>query len=89
MKLKYQFEIMDMGDSFVAVPVGKNSDQFRAAVDLNDVGAKMLTLIAQSETPQEVHEKLCAEYPEDDVNDIGQKLCDFLNQLVREGILEP
>lgn len=89
MRLKYKFEIVDMGDNFVAVPVGDNADQFRAAVDLNDVGAKILEIIAECDTPEEVHKKLCAEYPEDDANDIGQKLCDFLNQLVREGMLEP
>lgn len=89
MKLRYKFEIMDMGDNFAAVPVGENADQFRAVAELNDVGAKILELIAESETPEEVHQKLCVEYPDDDSNDIGQKLCDFLNQLIREGMLEP
>lgn len=89
MKLRYKFEIMDMGDNFAAVPVGDNAFEFRGMVELNDVGAKMLELIDQSETPEEVHQKLCALYPEDDQTDIGQKLCDFLNQLVKEGILIP
>ena len=89
MKLKYTFEIVEIADELCAVPVGDNSENLHAVLQLNDVAAKMLKYIAESETPEEVHEKLCADYPEDDKADIGQKLCDFLNQLVREGLLIP
>ncbi len=89
MKLRYTFEIMDMGEEMCAVPVGDNCQQMHGILQLNDVGAKMLKYIAESKTPEEVHEKLCADYPEDDKNDIGQKLCNFLNRLIAEGILIP
>ena len=87
MKLKYNFEIVDMAGEMCAVPVGENSDQLHGVLQLNDVAAKMLGYIAESETFEEVHKKLCADYPEDDKDDIGQKLNDFLDQLVKEGIL--
>ena len=89
MKLKYEFEIVDIAGEMCAVPVGENSDQLHAVLQLNDVAAKMLKYIAESETPEQVHEKLCADYPEDDKADIGRKLCDFLNQLLKEGLLIP
>ena len=89
MKLRYEFEIVEIADEICAVPVGENSDQLHAVLKLNDVGAKMLKYIAESETPEQVHAKLCADYPEDDKVDIGQKLCDFLNQLVKERLLIP
>lgn len=87
MKLKYDFEIVEMGEQSVAVPVGENN--FNGVINLNDVGAKMLSIVAESTTPMEAHEKLCREYPEADSNEIGHKLADFLNQLVREGLLIP
>lgn len=90
MKLKYEFEIMEIEEGVIgAVPVDENGAGFKAVLQLNDVAAKMLKYIAESETPEEVHKKLCSDYPNDDINDIGQKLCDFLNQLVREGVLIP
>lgn len=89
MKLRYQFEIVDIAGEVCAVPVGENSEQLHGVLQLNDVGAKMLQYIAESETPEEVHAKLCADYPEDDKSDIGQKLCDFLNQLLKEKLLIP
>lgn len=89
MKLKYKFEIMNMAEQIYAVPVGEGSEQLHGMLQLNDVGARMLKYIAESETPEEAHEKLCADFPEDDRKDIGQKLCDFLNRLVHEGLLIP
>jgi len=89
MKLNYKFEICNIGDASCAVPVGENADNFHAMLQLNDVAAKMLQYIDECDTPEEVFKKLCADYPEDDKNDIGQKLCDFLNQLIKEGMLTP
>ena len=66
MKLKYTFEIVEIADELCAVPVGDNSENLHAVLQLNDVAAKMLKYIAESETPEEVHEKLCADYPEDE-----------------------
>jgi len=89
MKLKYEFEMVEIGDELSAVPVGDNADEFHAVVQLNDVGAKMLKYIAESQSPEEVLQKLITDYPNDDRDDIAQKLCGFLNQLILEGILIP
>lgn len=35
-----------------------------------------------------VHKALCEKYPESSVDEIGHSLADFLNQLVREGLLK-
>ena len=78
-----------MPGEICAVPVGENSDRLHGVLQLNDVAAKMLGYIAESETPKEVLEKLCADYPKDDKNDIGQKLCGFLNRLAKENLLIP
>lgn len=89
MKLLYQFEMMDMGDEIIAVPVGDNADSFHGVIKVNETAKEMLELIAESNTPEEVHRKLCENHPEDDPNEIGQQLCDYLNKCIRAGILDP
>ena len=89
MKLLYDLEIMDMGEETVAVPVGDSAQQFHGMLRMNAEAAQMLRQISESSTPEEVLEKLCRLYPEEDRNKLGQTLCDFLNQLIREGILQP
>ena len=78
MKLKYEFEIVDMGDEVCAVPVRDNADEFHGVLTLNDVAAKMLEYIAQYDTPEQVHARLCDDYPDEDRREVGQKFCDFL-----------
>lgn len=89
MKLKYDLQMMEVDDQIVAVPVGDKASEFHAIINLNKESQQIIELIKQSNTPEEVHEKLCKLYPEDDRNELGQQLCDFLNQLVKEGLLIP
>lgn len=89
MKLQYNFEIMDMGDEIVAVPVGEGAGEFHGMLRMNQDAAEMLRLVQESETPNEVLDKLCRLHPEVEKDELGMKLCDYLNQLVREGILKP
>ena len=87
MKLRYKFEIVDVADEICAVPVGDGADKFHAVLQLNDVAAKMLKYIDECGTPEEVHKRLCEDYPEDDKLDIAKKLCEFLNMLEKEHLL--
>ncbi len=89
MKIKYEFEIIDMGDEIVAVPVGESVDAFHGMLRLNADAAEMLRLIITHDTPDQVLEELCRSHPQEARKDLGQALCDYLNQLVREGILQP
>ena len=89
MKLRYEFEVVDMGDEICAVPVGENADEFPGVLKLNDVAGRMLSYIQESDTPEETFEKLCKDYPQDDKREIAQRFCDFLNLLEKEHLLLP
>lgn len=52
MRLKYQFEKMELDDQIVAVPVGDGSTGFHGVVKLNETSAKIFDLL-QEETTQE------------------------------------
>ena len=89
MRLKYNFEFIEMDDELVAVPVGDNANEFHGMIKINDVTKEMLELIKESNKPEEVLDKLLKNHPEEKKNELGQYLCDFLNTLIKEGILEP
>ena len=89
MKLLYSFEIMDMGEEFFAVPVGDDGSRSHGMMRMNQDAAEMLQLIQQHSSPEDVLDALLQSHPDLERNDIDQALCDFLNQLIAEGILDP
>ena len=89
MKLLYNFEIMDMGDKFVAVPVGEGASKFHGMIRMNQDAAEMLQLIQEHRSPEDVLKELMQRYPDAEKDDLDLALCNFLNQLIVEGILDP
>lgn len=89
MKLLYKFEFVEMDGELVGVPVGDNADNFHGVLKVNELTKEVLELIDSSSKPEEVLEKILNNHPEEKRNEAGQELCDFLNQLIREGILDP
>jgi len=88
MRLKYKFSFIEVGDSINAVPIGDNASDFNAILTLNDVAAKMLQYISECSSEEEVYQKLLKDYPDDDKDDIKEKLDDFILQCKVEGMLE-
>lgn len=89
MKLRFEFEIMDMGDEIVAVPVGEGAAEFHGMLRMNQDAAEMLQQIKESNDPNEALDRICRLHPEEKRDDIAMQLADFLNRLFSEGILEP
>lgn len=88
MKLAVEMAVMNVGSEWTAVAVGEDSDKFHGMLRLNETGAEIIKLLAEDTTPEAVHKALCEKYPESSVDEIGLMLADFLNQLVREGLLK-
>ena len=89
MKLLYKFEIKEMGEECFAVPVGDDRSRFHGMIRLNQDAAEMFRLIQEYRSPEAVLDALLQSHPDLERNDIDQALCDFLNQLIAEGILDP
>ncbi|MBR4910503.1 MAG: PqqD family protein [Clostridia bacterium] len=87
MKLKYEFTVMDMGDEFAAVPVGEDAAKFHGMLKLNKASAEILELLKEETEPMKIHEYLKNKYPDSTDDEIGHTLVDFLNKLLREGLL--
>ena len=87
MKLRYEFAIMDMGGEYAAVPVGDDAEKFHGMLKLNAVSADILEQLKEETDPATVHRHLREKYPESTDMEIGTALADFLNRLLREGLL--
>ena len=87
MKLKYTFTTVNMGEEIVAVPVGDNAQEFHGVLKINDVAKDILEQLKEDTTPDKVHKYLKEKYPESTDKEIGETLVEFLNQLLREGLL--
>ena len=89
MKLLYDFEVMDMGEEFVAVPVGEAASKFHGMMRMNKDAAEMFQLIQEHSVPEDVLAELLRRYPDLEKDDVGWDLCNFMNRLIAEGILDP
>ena len=87
MRLKYKFSMMDMGGEIAAVPVGDNANEFHGMLKVNEIGADILSQLAEETTPEKVHEYLVSKYPDSSEQEIGEQLATFLNQLIAERLL--
>ena len=87
MRLAVEMAVMEMDGEWSAVAVGEDSAKFHGMLRLNESGAEIIKLLAEDTTPEEVHQTLCEKYPDSTRDELGHMLADFLNQLVREGLL--
>ena len=89
MKLLYSFKYVRIGGETTAVPVGTGAASLHGVLTLNETGEEMLRLIEQSETPEDVLGKLMQAHPEEDIREVAELLCGFLNRLLEEQLLKP
>ena len=87
MRLTVEMAVMEMDGERSAVAVGADSAKFRGMLRLNESSAEIIKLLAEDTTPEAVHQALCEKYPESTRDELGYMLADFLNQLLREGLL--
>ena len=62
MHLKYKFEIMELGDQIVAIPIEKDICDFRGVIKMNETSAFIFRLLEKEVTEQEIVESLEREY---------------------------
>ena len=62
MKIKEDFILRKVADSYVVVPVGKMTLDFNGIISLNETGAFLFELLQNGAEEQELVEKLLDEY---------------------------
>ncbi len=66
MKIKSGFEIVNVADDYMLVPVGDQMEQFSGTVVLNEVSAFLLGLMKNDISKEELIKALTAEYDVDE-----------------------
>lgn len=86
MRLKYEFEIVDVGDEKVAVPVGEGADQLHGVIKLNEEGFEIFNLLQDNTTLEEIISLLEKKYS-DNSDEIASFVKNFINKLEQINVL--
>lgn len=65
MRLKYDFEIVDMGNEFISVPVGESSRNLHGVIKLNKEGVEIFKLLQTDISEVSIVDILSAKYEND------------------------
>ncbi len=87
MKLKYTFEMMEIDDQLMAVPVGDGADEFRGILKLNASAASIFELLKEEKSEEEIVEVLSQKY-DSSPDEIKEDVHSYLVQLKEAGFLE-
>ncbi len=86
MKAKYTFEIIEIDDQMMAVPVGEEADELHGILKLNQSAAAILELLKEETSEEEIVQKLLEKY-ESSEEDMRSYVHDYLAELEEAGIL--
>lgn len=88
MKLRYEFETMEMDDQIVAVPVGEEAeDALHGIIKLNDSGAAIFRLLKKETTEDAIVAAMKKEYDASE-EQIREFVRAFVSDLARQGVVE-
>ena len=87
MKTKFGFEIMDLDDGLVAVPVGDGASQFHGVLKVNGTAAEIIKLLEKDITEDQITDALLLEY-EGEKEQMMKYVHEFVETLTTEGIVE-
>lgn len=87
MKLKKDFVLRQVADTWVVLPVGQTSVDFNGMLTLNESGVLLWKTLEQGGGAEELADALCAEYAVDRAVALADAE-EFLAKLERAGCLE-
>ena len=87
MKAKFQFEIMELDDDMVAVPMGDGAESYHGVLKINETAAAILKLLAEDTTEEQIVKVLLEEYTGDRA-EIARYTHEYIEKLIAEGIVE-
>lgn len=87
MKLKYAFEIMQIEDEHMAVPIGEKADELHAVFKLNKTAADILELLKEDTTEEEIIKKLSEKY-DGSQDEIRKAVLEYISELKEAELLE-
>lgn len=87
MKLKYKFITHAMGDTVVAVAVGRDASKFHGMLQMSETGKVVLEYLKEDISQEELAQKMLERFEGDEAV-IRQETEAFCTKLMEAGILE-
>ena len=87
MKLKCDFEIMDIGEEFVSVPIGEGAKDCSGVFKLNKTGREIFELLKEDTSEEAIVDILTARY-ENDKETITDYVRQVIKTLCENGVIE-
>ena len=87
MRLKSDFEFVNLGDEIIAVPIGKGAEQIRGVLKMNPEGMEIVDLLKRGNTEEQIVDTLTAKY-ENDRDTISGYVHVVLSKLWSAGLME-
>ena len=86
MRLKFDFETMELDDSFIVIPVGEGASNYHGIIKVNDVGEEIIRLLKDDISEDTIVEMLLKEY---DISQETLRACvlSFLSEFEKKGML--
>ena len=86
MKLKYEFEMMSLGDDTIAVPVGDGAREYRGVVKMNESATRIFQILFHETSEEEILCILKKEYAASEV-DLRKCIHETIQQLQERDML--
>ena len=87
MRLKSDFEFVDLGDEIIAVPIGKGAEEIRGVLKMNAEGMEIFDLLKKGNTDEQIIDILASKY-ENDRDTISGYVHAVLRKLRGAGLVE-
>ena len=86
MKLKYELDMIDLGDKIIAVPVGDGSNRIQGVFKLNKAGKEIVSLLKTFDSEEDVVKELEKKY-DGSTKDIKDYVHRFVLKLQELGVV--
>ena len=86
MKLKYDFDILSLGDEIIAVPIGNATQNFHGVVKMNNSANFIFQMLKDNQTQESILEALKENY-DTPVPQLKEYAIDFIEELKKQNLL--
>ena len=86
MKLRYNFVISEMADTYIAIPAEEDSIEFNGIIKLQETEAFMIEKLNEGITEEELVKAVCEKFGSDE-EEMKLKVAEILAQLKAEDLL--
>lgn len=87
MKLKYTFDLMEIDDSWMAIPISESDDTLKGIIKLNETAYEIFKLLNEETSERKIVESMTGQYDISN-NELSKYVHRFVEELRQQDLLE-